>query len=669
MSQEPVNTAPDQLPSLPETTVIEPVVQCGVLYLGTAVPSPGRRGIDSIQEPFAHRYPVDGTNTARGIDSVLSVYENGIQLTFARQPHTVIFFPISSLIYCASLRFSVIEDDQTSSIDWRFVTLDSTMNIPSKHPPLFCLVVHRTQILIGDECHCFITKNDVAALALVRAISDVYANLPPLSKPLRSPIFYQLDRYGRKISETTGVIYLSPANEDESQINQLNERNTLLDPSLNGFFYRTDGNLLEQWQLWDDDDVAGTRPRPPPSPFGQNQALYHDDVTQEIHKYLRHMDDEDRSSSCSCSSSSSSSDISNRHHHRRRLKSKYDHVDQLNAELVRSQTSSFDPTLPNNIDIKPVILQQTPIIIEKVVPNSIVSFQQKQPSYIFPQSILQPPPLQECTPSYATYSDTYQINEHGERITTDGNRILFMDVIQPNAQQKSIEPTSYITQPVHRAHSQRRRSKPIPVVDLQSIEKLFNERKSKQRRASLRHDQDDSDINQLTTSDMLDIVEGYFEDYRGRKLKLNGHDAQAMIRHLESSSTSKKKNRQESDSSNKQMYHEYGHRRRRQHHSTIKSGPSINYVERSQMKLPSQQSLPARRSLNNEQVDEYVSSIYGSSEKAASSIKSSTSHQHTQANAPESTLQNQEFISPFRYMQSSINPLLLQEYRQAYGGI
>ena len=117
------------------------------------------------------------------------------------------------------------------------------------------------------------------------------------------------------------------------------------------------------------------------------------------------------------------------------------------------------------------------------------------------------------------------------------------------------------------------------------------------------------------------------------------------------------------------MYREYGHHRRRQHHSTIKSGPPINYVERSQIKLPSQQSLPARRSLNNEQVDEYVSSIYGSSEKAASSIKSSTSHQHTQANVPEPTMQNQEFISPFRYMQSSINPLLLHEYRQAYGGI
>lgn len=63
--------ATDQLPDLPEAQIIEPIVQCGVLYLGTAVPSPGRRGLDSVQEPLSHRYPVDGTNTARGNSPVI----------------------------------------------------------------------------------------------------------------------------------------------------------------------------------------------------------------------------------------------------------------------------------------------------------------------------------------------------------------------------------------------------------------------------------------------------------------------------------------------------------------------------------------------------------------------------------------------------------------------
>lgn len=56
----------NQYPIVPENEVIEPLVQCGVLYLGTVPISSGLRALESIQEPFSHRYPVDGTNTVRG---------------------------------------------------------------------------------------------------------------------------------------------------------------------------------------------------------------------------------------------------------------------------------------------------------------------------------------------------------------------------------------------------------------------------------------------------------------------------------------------------------------------------------------------------------------------------------------------------------------------------
>jgi hypothetical protein len=131
----------------------------------------------------------------KGIDAVLSVYDNGVQLAFTRQPHAVIFFPISSLIYCASLRFSIIENDQTKSaaiVDWRFMPLDTIINNENKHPPLFCVSVKRTQILQGNECHCFITKSTNAAIALVETITQVYANFQPEITCLKSPIFYQV---------------------------------------------------------------------------------------------------------------------------------------------------------------------------------------------------------------------------------------------------------------------------------------------------------------------------------------------------------------------------------------------------------------------------------------------------------------------------------------------
>jgi hypothetical protein len=66
MSEQTVIKSIEQLPILPEKNIIEPIVQCGVLYVGSAIPSPGLRGLDSVQEPFSHRYPVDGTNTVQG---------------------------------------------------------------------------------------------------------------------------------------------------------------------------------------------------------------------------------------------------------------------------------------------------------------------------------------------------------------------------------------------------------------------------------------------------------------------------------------------------------------------------------------------------------------------------------------------------------------------------
>lgn len=117
-------------------------------------------------------------------------------MAFTRQPHTVIFFPISSLIYCASVRFTIVENEQhkaSSSVDWRFMPLDEIQHYDKKHPPLFSIVVRRTHIFPGEECHCFITKSLDSAMALVRTISQIYGDNIRSSTPhIRSPIFYQV---------------------------------------------------------------------------------------------------------------------------------------------------------------------------------------------------------------------------------------------------------------------------------------------------------------------------------------------------------------------------------------------------------------------------------------------------------------------------------------------
>jgi len=296
------------------------------------------------------------------------------------------------------------------------------------------------------------------------------------------------------------------------------------------------------------------------------------------------MDDEDYSSSCSSSSTSTDNDR-HHHHHHDKSKSKYN-PDQFNASFSHSHTSSFDPSslIQNTMEIK-----KLPIIIEKVVPNPMLT----RPQQSLNNSI--------------SYSDTYQINEHGEKITQEGNRILFMDVVQPN---------------IIESKKHRKRSKHIPIIDLRSFENLLQDQQSKKNL----HNQD------LSTSDMLEIIEGYFEDYKGRKLKLNGDDAQTILDHFEAS--------HKNNSNNKT------HRRRRESHSTLSTGPSVNYVERSAIRtLPTEQD---QQSIPSEQVNDSQIS-----------------------NDPNNNIAgtDDDYISPFRYMQSSVNPKLFREYRHTFNGI
>ncbi|CAF0907767.1 unnamed protein product [Rotaria sordida] len=692
----------DLLPILPEIHVIEPIVQCGVLYLGTASSGAGFHGLDALQEPFSYRYPVDGTNTVRGIDAVLSIYDNGIQLVFTRQPHAAIFFPIASLIYCSSLRFTVIENDytrSTSMIDWRFMPLDAFTINESRHPPLFGIIIRRTQILPGDECHCFITKNVDAAFSLVQAISQAYATIQLGANCLRSPIFFQLDRFGRRLSEANGIIYISPAYDDDSSLNRTNTnrltdestiRNYLFDPTYGGFFYRTDGSLIEQWQLWDDDDnFIESRPRPPASPFGLHEGLYHDDTTHEIQRYLRRMDDEEPSCSCSCSGkslSSSSSSISSTstdysRQHSRHYSNKQqliNDIDQFDESFSHLQTSSFEPILPqNNNEIKQT--KKAPIIIEKIIPKLTSSIPILNPN-LPQQSLDSSDPVQELTTTTLSQTElpsfSYKINKRGEKITKEGNRILFMDVVQPNIHKIQVNPQSYQPPTSHFRPRRQRLSKKTPAIDIQSLQRFCDENNSKTQRYLYTDNKSQNHSNNTkhsTTSNMFEIIDGYFEDYNGRKINLNNHQAQLMINHFETlSKTNQQRNINTISSTNSSKIATH-HRRSR---STITTGPSVNYVERSSIpsfslirKSSIVKQKPSTPSiLTNEKFSEGVSSIYGT----APSIKSNSSSIYRHKRKPSisttttTVALNPTYISAFRYMKSSINPNFLQKYHDAY---
>lgn len=156
-----------------------PICRCRVLYLGSAVPQITKDGLHGIQEPLRELYPDEGVLGAKGIDSWLSVWSNGLLLENVDEKHKRVtrFFPIESLHYCAAVRRVTIPGPDGDAVE-RFLPLDSPFaRIPTPHnPPLFACILRRVAGIKVLECHVFVCKKEMAANALVRCCFHSYAD-------------------------------------------------------------------------------------------------------------------------------------------------------------------------------------------------------------------------------------------------------------------------------------------------------------------------------------------------------------------------------------------------------------------------------------------------------------------------------------------------------------
>uniref|UniRef100_U5ECV7 Putative apoptotic process n=1 Tax=Corethrella appendiculata TaxID=1370023 RepID=U5ECV7_9DIPT len=157
-----------------------PICRCRVLYLGSAVPRQSKDGLQGIQEPLRSLYPSEGAVGAKGIDSWLSVWSNGILLENVDENRKQVtrFFPIESLHYCAAVRQVLIPERGNSNPEPKFLPLDSPFaRTPrAQHPPIFAAILRRTTGIKVLECHTFICKREAAANALVRCCFHAYAD-------------------------------------------------------------------------------------------------------------------------------------------------------------------------------------------------------------------------------------------------------------------------------------------------------------------------------------------------------------------------------------------------------------------------------------------------------------------------------------------------------------
>ncbi|EFO91992.1 hypothetical protein CRE_10613 [Caenorhabditis remanei] len=168
-----------------------PLCRCRVLYIGSAVPTITKDGLQGIQQPLKERYPIHESPDTRGIDSWLSVWSNGVLLEYieGEKKTETVFFPIITLHYCAAVRYVNVEGFKVGGGGEQFMPLDSPFaNIPnSPHPPIFAAIFRRTTGVKVLECHGFICTNVKAANALVRCMVHAYTETMQLKMDERIP--------------------------------------------------------------------------------------------------------------------------------------------------------------------------------------------------------------------------------------------------------------------------------------------------------------------------------------------------------------------------------------------------------------------------------------------------------------------------------------------------
>jgi hypothetical protein len=105
---------------------------------------------------------MEGAGEAKGIDSWLSVWSNGILLENVDENRKQVtrFFPIESLHYCAAVRQVLIPERGNAHPEPKFLPLDSPFARTPRvqHPPIFAAILRRTTGIKVLECHSFICK-------------------------------------------------------------------------------------------------------------------------------------------------------------------------------------------------------------------------------------------------------------------------------------------------------------------------------------------------------------------------------------------------------------------------------------------------------------------------------------------------------------------------------
>lgn len=145
-----------------------PLVQCSVLYFGSAVPLETVVGLDSFKMPLRERYSLTDGHLL-GIDATLIVYSAGMLVRYTADEASSAWFPIQALHVCAALKAF-----RTPAGRLDFAAVNSPLTKDSRHPPVFAFTNRRTKGIKVLECHMFVCKSVTEATTLVQTCMTAY---------------------------------------------------------------------------------------------------------------------------------------------------------------------------------------------------------------------------------------------------------------------------------------------------------------------------------------------------------------------------------------------------------------------------------------------------------------------------------------------------------------
>lgn len=253
----------EKVPSQDESTICH----FKALYLGTSIFNSNSKRVDEtrlrlsvFQDSIAERYPVNGSNQVKGIQTSLKIYPSGIQMEHSsvnddKSVSALFYYPMRSLVYCGALRFLSNISNHMNTDNVKFAPIDeeiAKLEENQKNPPLFVLLLKSMDSDTGKqviECHVFVVGTTKTAMKLVESCQKAFS-----TSKIEVADFY------KKYRNCPVVYTMSSSGDTQSSVSVAQSVKNLAAnvkiPDGTGFFYGTDQSPIDLWQLFDVTNVS-----------------------------------------------------------------------------------------------------------------------------------------------------------------------------------------------------------------------------------------------------------------------------------------------------------------------------------------------------------------------------------------------------------------------------